>query len=224
MSKVLRHPDKEDIIARLISGDSVKEVDNWLKSKYPRKKRLHISYMTLQKFRSENLNLRGEVLEDIKNKRSEVDKASAAAEAKMIIESSSAYQDKINEIASNEMDVTRRLLEIESLVNSRIKYYYDLLNNGGSLREDKIFLEYISALKGIMQDWKKYIEGVADQKIEHNVSVSVINNHAEILKSAVLDVLNEMNPELVGIFIDRVSSRMREMNLEETRQVGVIDV
>lgn len=224
MSKVLRHPDKEDIIARLISGDSVKEVDNWLKSKYPRKKRLHISYMTLQKFRSENLNLRGEVLEDIKNKRSEVDKASAAAEAKMIIESSSAYQEKISEIVSNEMDVTKRLLEMESLINSRIKYYYDLLNNGGSLREDKIFLEYISALKGIMQDWKKYIEGVADQKIEHNVSVSVINNHAEILKSAVLDVLNEMNPELVGVFIDRVSSRMREMSLDDTRQMGVIDV
>ena len=224
MSKVLRHPDKEDIIARLISGDSVKEVDNWLKSKYPRKKRLHISYMTLQKFRSENLNLRGEVLEDIKNKRSEVDKASAAAEAKMIIESSSAYQEKISEIVSNEMDVTKRLLEMESLINSRIKYYYDLLNNGGSLREDKIFLEYISALKGIMQDWKKYIEGVADQKIEQNVSVSVINNHAEILKSAVLDVLNEMNPELVGVFIDRVSSRMREMTLDDTRQMGVIDV
>ena len=224
MSKVLRHPDKEDIIARLISGDSVKEVDNWLKSKYPRKKRLHISYMTLQKFRSENLNLRGGVLEDIKNKRSEVDKASAAAEAKMIIESSSAYQEKISEIVSNEMDVTKRLLEMESLINSRIKYYYDLLNNGGSLREDKIFLEYISALKGIMQDWKKYIEGVADQKIEHNVSVSVINNHAEILKSAVLDVLNEMNPELVGVFIDRVSSRMREMTLDDTRQMGVIDV
>lgn len=224
MSKVLRHPDKEDIIARLISGDSVKEVDSWLKSKYPRKKRLHISYMTLQKFRSDHLNLKGEVLEDIKNKRSEVDKASAAAEAKMIIESSSAYHDKINEIASNEMDVTRRLLEIESLVNSRIKYYYDLLNNGGSLREDKIFLEYISALKGIMQDWKKYIEGVADQKIEHNVSVSVINDHAEILKSAVLDVLNEMSPELVGVFIDRVSVRMRELTLNDAKQIEVIDV
>ncbi len=224
MSKVLRHPDKEDIIARLISGDSVKEVDSWLKSKYPRKKRLHISYMTLQKFRSEHLNLRGEVLEDIKNKRSEVDKASVAAEAKMIIENSSAYQDKINEIASNEMDVTRRLLEIESLVNSRIKYYYDLLNNGGNLREDKIFLEYISALKGIMQDWKKYIEGVADQKIEHNISVSVVHDHAEVLKSAVLDVLNEMSPELVGVFIDRVSSRMRGLSLDDSRQIGVIDV
>jgi hypothetical protein len=224
MSKVLRHPDKEDIIARLISGDSVKEIDSWLKSKYPRKKRLHISYMTLQKFRSENLNLRGEVLEDIKNKRSEVDKASVAAEAKMIIENSSAYQDKINEIASNEMDVTRRLLEMESLVNSRIKYYYDLLNNGGTLREDKIFLEYISALKGIMQDWKKYIEGVADQKIEHNVNVSVVHDHAEVLKSAVLDVLNEMSPELVGVFIDRVSSRMRNLSLSDSGQIGVIDV
>tara|TARA_Y100001958_G_C21039920_1_gene409884 strand:- start:22 stop:690 length:669 start_codon:yes stop_codon:yes gene_type:complete len=221
MSKVLRHPDKEDIIARLIAGDSVKEVDSWLKSKYPRKKRLHISYMTLQKFRSDHLNLKGDVLDDIKNKRAEIDKASVAAEAKLIVESSSAYQEKINEIASNEMDVTRRLLEIEALINSRIKFYYDLLNNGGSLREDKIFLEYISALKGIMQDWKKYIEGVADQKIEHNVNVNVVNEHAEVLKSAVLDILMEMNPELVPQFVDRVSKRMEMLTYNDS---GVINV
>ena len=73
--KVLVHPDKEEIIKQLLEGSSVKSVESWIKDKYPRKKRMHISYMTLQKFRSEHLNLRGEVLDDIKNRRVVSEKA-----------------------------------------------------------------------------------------------------------------------------------------------------
>ena len=71
--KVLNHPDKEELIRKLLEGDSVKEVEAWIKQKYPRRKRLHVSYMTLQKFRAEHLNLKGDVLEDIKNRRHEID-------------------------------------------------------------------------------------------------------------------------------------------------------
>ena len=78
--KVLNHPDKEDMIKRLLGGDSVKEVERWLKEKYPRSKRLHVSYMTLQKFRADHLNLKGDVLGDIKNRRTELDKDTIEAE------------------------------------------------------------------------------------------------------------------------------------------------
>jgi hypothetical protein len=220
MSKVLRHPDKESIIKKLLSGDSVKEVERWLKTKYPRTKRLHISYMTLQKFRSENLDLRGDVLEEVKNRRSDADKDAIESEAKMIIASSSAYQDKISEIADAELDVTRRLLEMDKLINSRIKYYYNLLSDGGTIKEDKIFLEYINTMKGIMQDWKKYIEGVADKKIEHNINVNVVNEHASALKMAVLDVLSELNPELIPIFVNKLNIKMDELSFND----GVLDV
>ena len=220
MSKVLRHPDKESIIKKLLSGDSVKEVERWLKTKYPRTKRLHISYMTLQKFRSENLDLRGDVLEEVKNRRSDADKDAIESEAKMIIASSSAYQDKISEIADAELDVTRRLLEMDKLINSRIKYYYNLLSDGGTIKEDKIFLEYINTMKGIMQDWKKYIEGVADKKIEHNINVNVVNEHASALKMAVLDVLSELNPELIPIFVNKLNIKMNELSFND----GVLDV
>ena len=215
MSKVLRHPDKESIIKRLLSGDSVKEVERWLKTKYPRTKRLHISYMTLQKFRSENLDLRGDVLEEVKNRRSDADKDAIESEAKMIIASSSAYQDKISEIADAELDVTRRLLEMDKLINSRIKYYYNLLSDGGTIKEDKIFLEYVNTMKGIMQDWKKYIEGVADKKIEHNINVNVVNEHASALKMAVLDVLSELNPELIPIFVNKLNIKMNELSFND---------
>jgi len=226
MSKVLRHPNKEEIISRLLAGDSVKEIERWLKKKYPRTKRLHVSYMTLQKFRSGHLDIKGEVLEEIKNRRSEVDREATDAEARMIIENSSAYQEKITEIASAELDVTRRLLEMDKLINSRIEYYYNILSNGGGFRDDKIFLEYINTMKGIMQDWKKYIEGVADTKIEHNVNISVINDHASILKDSVLDVLSEMSPELIPVFIERVGERTRRMNMisDNNSDLRVIDV
>jgi hypothetical protein len=222
--KILNHPDKETVISKLLEGDSVKEVERWLREKYPRTRRLHISYMTLQKFRAEHLNIKGEVLDDIKNKRGEIDREATEVEARMIIKASSSYQQKLEEIASSELDVTRRLLEMDKLINSRIEYYYNLLQEGGSLREDKIFIEYINTMKALMQDWKKYIEGVADTKIEHNININVVNEQARILKEAVLDVLRELSPELVSVFVDRLDIKMRQLDGRERLYGEVIDV
>lgn len=226
-AKILNHPDKERIIEKLLSGESVKEVESWLEKKYPRSKRLHISYMTLQKFRSENLNIKGDVLEDIKNKKTEIDKKNLEIETKMIVQSSNAYQKKIDEIASSELDVTRRLLEMDRLVNSRIEYYFNLLETGGSIREDRIFLEYVNTMKSLMQDWKKYIEGVADKKIEHNININVVNEHARILKETILEILREMDPKLIAVFVDRLNYRMKQLDVyqdvDPRRQIIDVD-
>lgn len=225
-AKVLNHPDKEKIIEKLLSGESVKEIESWLEKKYPRSKRLHISYMTLQKFRSENLNIKGDVLEDIKNKKTEIDKKNLEIETKMIVQSSNAYQKKIDEIASSELDVTRRLLEMDRLVNSRIEYYFNLLETGGSIKEDRIFLEYVNTMKSLMQDWKKYIEGVADKKIEHNININVVNEQAKILKETILEILREMDPKLIPLFVDRVSYRMKQLDVyqDSDPRRSIIDV
>ena len=210
--KVLNHPDKEELIRKLLEGDSVKEVEGWLKEKYPRRKRLHVSYMTLQKFRAEHLNLKGDVLDDIKNRRHEIDKESIDAETKMVIHNSSAYQQKIDQIASNKLDVSKRLLEMDSLINSRLEFYYNLLENGGTLKEDKIFIEYINTMKGLMQDWKKYVEGVADKRVEHNININVVNEQARILKETVIEVLSEISPDLITVFVERLDVKTRVLN------------
>lgn len=213
--KILNHPDKEDIIGKLLEGDSVKSIEGWLKKKYPRTRRLHVSYMTLQKFRKGNLNLKGNVLDDIKNKRTEVDRKSVEAETRMIISSSSAYQKKIDEIAGTELDVTRRLLEMDKVIGSRIEYYYNLLQNGSvetTIRDDKVFIEYINTMKSLMQDWKKYIEGVADKRIDHNININVVNEQARVLKEAVLSVLQEINPELVTVFVTRLDNKIKMLD------------
>jgi hypothetical protein len=225
--KVLNHPDKEDLIRKLLEGDSVKSVEAWLKKKYPRTRRLHVSYMTLQKFRKENLNLKGNLLDDIKNKRLEVDQEAIKAETKLVISSSSAYQQKIDEIATSELDVAKRLLEMDKVIGSRIEHYYNLLETGGgSIREDKVFIEYINTMKSLMQDWKKYVEGMADTRIDHNVNINVVNDQARILKEAVLSVLQDISPELVGVFVARLDDKIRGLDANNLNLIegNIIDV
>ncbi len=207
-NKVARHPDKEEIIKMLLNGESVKQVEAWLKKKYPRTKRLHISYMTLQKFRSENLNIKGDLLEDIKLKKKTDELISADTELKLAVSNSSEYQKKINEIVSNEMDVQRKLLEMEKLISSRMEFYYNTVAAGGNIKHDRLFLEYLNMMRSIMQDWKKYIEGFADKKIEHNLNVNVVNDQINIMKEVVIDVLRDMDPALVLIFMEKLNYKM----------------
>jgi hypothetical protein len=221
--KVLQHPDKEIIISKLIEGESLRDVEAWLKSKYPRKKRLHVSYMTLQKFRQEHLNIEGEVLEDIKNKRNDKAREEAIAEQKMIINSSNAYQDKINQVVSNEIDVSKRLLEMDALITSRMEFYYNMLQEGGGVKEDKVFLEYVSMMKGLMQDWKKYIEGFADKKVDHNININVAFDQVNVLKSVIYEVLEEIDPGLINVFINKLDTKMRELEYEDSYYLEVKD-
>lgn len=217
--KVLNHPDKEDIVKKLVSGESVKNVEKWLSDKYPRKKRLQISFMTLQKFRKEHLNIQGDVLDDIKNKRKIKVDIEDRLEEEAIIKSTNAYQEKLNEIVDAEIDVTRRLLEMDKLIASRMEYYYNLLALGGGIKEDRVFLDYINTMRSLLQDWKKYIEGFKDVRYENNVNITVVNQQVSILKDAVCEVLTEIEPDKVPRFIEMVDNKLNTINLNEYSEI-----
>jgi hypothetical protein len=227
-NKVLNHPEREDIIKKLVNGESVKEVEKWLRKKHPRTPRLQISYDTLQKFRKDHLHIEGDVLDKIKQARKEQVLESDELETMAIISASSAYQNKIDEIVSNELDTNRKLLEMSSLIGARMEYYFNSLSQGSNIQQDKMFLDLVNAQRGLVQDWKKYVEGVADTKIEHNINVSVINEQVTILKSIVFEVLQEMSPELIPTFVEKMNSKLEDTRYgspkyDSYQQVGVID-
>ncbi len=228
-NKVLRHPEREEIMERLLKGDSVKSVEKWLKSRHPKTKRLHISYMTLQEFRKEHLRLDGEILQDIKDSRNKLNQKEEEREESALLINSKAYQNKINEIVNRELDVTQKMLEMEKLISSRLEFYFNTIHNSESIgvKEEKLFLELIAAQRETLRDWKKYVEGVADKKIEHNININVVNEQITVLKNVVFEVLNELDPKLIPIFAEKVSSRLDGMNYGNDQynryQLGIID-
>lgn len=229
-NKVLNHPEREEIIKRLLNGESVKGVEDWLKKKHPKKPRLQISYATLQKFRKDFMNIEGEVLENIKENRKNQDSESENLEAKAILAASSSYQDKLNQIVSNELDGNRKILEMSALVSARMEYYFNIINTkeGAKIDKDKMFLDLITVQRGLVQDWKKFAEGFADQKVEHNVNINVITEQVTVLKNIVFEVLQELDPSLIPFFIERINSRLDLVQhggqkYSQYQQIGVID-
>lgn len=222
-NKIFRHPDKDEIIKKLLAGESVKEIESWLAKKYSKRKRLQVSTITLQRFRREHLNLHGEVLEDIKNARFEKQSTSEAFSRKMDIINAPYYKEKIEEIANSELDTAKRLLEIDKLINARMIYYFNLLESGqGGIAEDKLFLEYMREFRTVVESWKKFVEGAPDQRIEHNININIVNEQLTVLKGIIFEILKEMSPALVPIFVEKLNSKLGiiDIDTEDYKRLG----
>jgi hypothetical protein len=212
--KILNHPDKDLIIKKLLEGESLRSVEEWLREKYDDPK-FHVTFVTMQKFRKEHLNIEGDYLEDIKEIRRAKDKAEEEQSKKDEVKKNSAYQQKLEEIVDAEIDVTRRLLEMEALVNARLEYYFNILQAGGSVREDKVFIEYVNLLRNIMADWMKFIEGHTDNKVEHNININIVMQQITIIKNVVNEILSEIQPEVVPIFIEKLNQKLDVIDYEQ---------
>src|ERR1035437_10296456 len=68
-SKILNHPDREEIIQRLLNGMSPTVVHKWLLSKYPDEKQNHITVAAINKFRIRYLDINKEAARFLKKER-----------------------------------------------------------------------------------------------------------------------------------------------------------
>lgn len=220
-AKIINHPDKDIIIDKMLSGESVRSIEAWLKSKYPKNRKLHVSYPTLQSFRKEHLNIKGEVLDDIKEVRAAKDEKEREKLIEEKVKKSTAYKDKLAEVVKEEIDVSRRLIEMEALVNSRLEYYFNALQSDkAGIREDKVFLEYVNVLRGLLSDWKKFIEGHTD-KSGGDININIVMGQITIIKNIVGEVIAELQPELVPTFIEKVNSKLDLVDYEEEIEKGL---
>lgn len=227
--KVLEHPDSEEIIKRLQDGESVKNIEALLKKRYPRQKRNHIGFMSLQKFRKEVLNINKELIEDIRQTKRDLEVQGRSENLKLKLSQSNAYQEKLKEIVNKELDTKSKLLEAVVLISSRVEYYFNMINENPDLRSDKMLIDLLNAQRGFIQDYEKYINGAADKTIEHNVHISVVNEQLTIFKNIIFDVLQDMSPNLIPIFVDKINKKMKDVQFgnekyEEYTKIPALDV
>lgn len=208
--KILKHPDKEEIIRRLNDGESIRKMNAWLKEKYPNNKALHLSTVTLQKFRKDNLQLDGKVLQDVQEAASVTKRAVEEQQRQAQLESTNAYQDKINEIADSHLDVARKILQLDTIIENRMEYWFNAISSGDSTPQqaDKEMRQYIDRQMVLMQQYKKFVEGMADKTIEHNVNVTVMNEQIAVIRDVIREVMAEFDPDTALRFMSKVTQRL----------------
>jgi len=224
--KVLHHPDKDEIIRRLNDGESIRTTAAWIKQKYKNNKSLQVSTVTLQQFRKQHLNLDGKVLKDIQEVSKTQKKQLEEQVLQKQLEASNAYQEKINEIAGSRLDVGKRILQLDRVIESRIEHYYNLALTGElpAGKADRELRDFIDRAITLLEKYKKYVEGMADHTVDYNVNITVMNDQISVIRNVVREIISEMDADVAMRFMDKFNSKLTQLSYRPQDTSSGIDI
>jgi len=212
--KILSHPDKEDIVRMLTEGESVRNIEANLKVKYPTNKGLWLSSVTLQKFRKDSLNLDGKVLKDIQEAAQSQRRQIEETMRQRTLESTDAYKKKISEIADSKLDVARKIMQLDSIIDSRMEYWYNMVASGeeSAAKGDNELRKFMTQQMELMGQYKKFVEGMADKTIDHNINVTVMNDQIAIIRDTIRECMAEFGPDKAMMFMEKLNNRFNSIS------------
>lgn len=217
--KILNHPDRDQIISRLTSGESVREVSNWLKEKYPELKNNQISPGLLDQFRRNYLNLHGTILEDLKCKIREQQNEEIKDDIKQIVKRNKTYNEKLTEFVGEQLDLKKKLHQFLNVSESRFAQLFDISqNNPNNLKPDKAMGDWLRNMLELIREIRK-ADGSPDQIIQHNVTVKAIDETAAVFQQAIINTFATLPIDQASKLIDDFNRNLQE--IKESRQQGV---
>lgn len=210
--KIMTHPQKNLIVKLLRDGKGVRYVKKVLQEMFPNDKSKWLSVPTLQAFRKEHMKLEGDALDDVKKVARQKKNEKALSKEHTVVKSMTTYKEKLNEIVDLHIDIKRGLVGMEKLITSRLEAFFDSLSNGeGSIDREKLLQGYFDRYFMMIDKWAKYVDKVADYKVEANINVNVIQDQMAVLRQAVHELLQEMDPELAIGFLNRLNTKVCDL-------------
>lgn len=218
--KILTHPNVDLIIKLLTEGFSAKYVSDQLKQMWPHDKRKHLALPTIHDFRRNHLRIDQRAIEEINlnhQLRSDIQKLSPEEREKARINKAldkvPSYQDKVKEAIGIHVDIKQQLSNLHMLMSARIEEIYNRLAEGSATASDERHLQnYFQTYINLIEKWAKYIDQVADFKVETNINVTLIENQLSLTREVVFEVMKEMDPGLAIKFMDKLNKRMAEFS------------
>lgn len=192
----------------------MRQVASRLAQKYPRKNQGHlrVSSSTIQSFKTNYLDVHGQVLKDIKQATKLTRHWARKQDGQEAIAGTKSYQEVISQIAEQELDTRKRILNVFAIIESRLEVLFNKASEMEHVDKDveKFLIEYLKQLQGVIDQHKKYEEGYRDQ-VDINVNVNVMTEQIQMLRETVREILSEMDPLLTLTFMGRLNEKMRQL-------------
>lgn len=205
-SKIFKHPDKDEITEKLLSGESLQSVADWLKSKYPKRKKFWISYLTLQSYRKFHLNLEGEVLKEIKEQNRQMELQRLEEKEAQTFKNNEQYQKVKKRVAENLLNVNEEILKIHDKVWERI---HILEQQAIKHQNDRVITELLSQARSLLVDYSNMLKQQEDSEKNKGTTVNIqfkqqVDQKVGAMKQAIRKTLQIMAPELIPTFLENL--------------------
>jgi hypothetical protein len=230
------HPDKEEIISKLMNGASPKEVSQWLKLKYPEKDQSHlrITIKLLKEFVDSGFtDCHQQFNQDLQAARDNVGGALTTIPPSLL--NNKTYKERLKEIAAKEIDIVDKEIDIKNMLKSLIVVCYERAEqvfdqiqiNPKSFKGDRVLLAYFNELFNMVEKFEKIINNAPDQIIQHNYTMQTVDLTTNIILEAIrrtlakfdgptaLAVMEELSMELNQLKAPSVESMTQEERMQE---------
>ena len=228
LKKILNHPDKDEIISKLLIGISEKDVYLWLKSKYTNvsENKFVIAEKSIKSFKDNYLDIYTFIQEDIAKTKASIS-TSTQDQLELSIKNNSTYKSKLLELATKELDIRQIIMNLCVAIELRTSQVFDAIQanpDNINTRIDRLLIEYAETLGSILEKYYKFTEAPAVQTVNHNVTLQVVDQHITVFHDVIKEVLSQMDLETSLYFMEVFNDKMSKLKPPSDKEIPNTDV
>jgi hypothetical protein len=227
LKKILGHPDREEIIGKLVLDYPAKDIHDWLAAKYTvvSEVKFVIAEKSIKTFKENYLDVYSMIQEDmIKTKQAVA--ASTVEQLELAVKNNPTYKSKMLELAGKEIDVRSMVAHLCVAIETRLAQVFDQIQDNPeniNTKVDRLLIDYAEVFGNILEKYYKFTEAPIDQVVQHNVTLQVVDQHISVFHEVMREVLSQMDLETSLFFMEVFSEKMAKLRPPTPEQVPNTD-
>jgi len=219
---ILQHKQKSDIDRMLLEGDSVEKVARWLKLQNPNTPKNWVSKMTLHHYRTNYLNVKGDVLAEIQAAKREQQEKQVVVRKQDAVKATAEYQEAKGRVVSEILDTSSTIIFIHDKIKDRIELIEQMEVKA---RNDEVICSYLGQLRGLLNDYHVIMKNLEKGgQTDIQVTIGEAQHQVEAMKEAIRETLTEIAPELVPIFLQKLTAKLKEPGITSIAQQQTVSI
>ena len=206
---ILDHPNKDEILSKLIQGVSCDDIHEWLDAKYgalQHSTSLVISSVGLSDFKENFLEYTVRIRDDLEKTAKLRDKdRNPAEEVLTTLQNNPEYNEKLVEHLEKEINIKEKMISLFEMAEQRItQVYQQIQQNPTSFKGDRVLLDWFDKIGMHLQRYHEIVLAVPETTVNNNVTINIIDEQATKIQNAIRATLshmdNDASMQLIDIF------------------------
>src|ERR1700733_14623072 len=211
-NRIISHPDKEEIIAKMLSSVSNTDIAEWLNAKYNQitEKKFIFSEKSLSIFQKEYLDFYTIMKDDLTKSKSNL---TAPEQLQQEIQGTPAYHKALEKYADSEVDIKTMLKKLVVNAETRISQMFDIIQSDpDNFKGDRTLIEWFNTIGTILEKYDAILNGAPDQiNIQNNINIQVVDDHINVVYNIIKEILSNLDYDTSLLFIDRFNEEMKKL-------------
>lgn len=214
--KILEHPDRDEIISKLVIGISPNDIHDWLKATYTNvnESKFVLSEKIIKSFQDNHLDFYNDLMQDKTNVKAAL-ATGTQNQIELAVKNNPVYHDVMIKMANKELDIETIMSKMVLNVETRISQIFDMVQEDPrniNTKVDRLFNDLIETLGNLLEKYYKWKEGRSpDQIIQHNVTLQVVDQHISVFHDVIKEVLSQMDLETSMYFLEVFNEKMSKL-------------